>query len=58
MLDTPKNSVYFYIMTTAHLTDCCFGYVFLLELAKHLVAIFGCKFNMPEVYADFVAVLV
>ena len=51
MLDTPKNSVYFYIMTTAHLTDCCFGYVFLLELAKHLITILYCKFNVLEAHA-------
>ena len=44
-------------MAATYLTDASFNKMLLLEFAKHVIAILGRKFNMPEICANFVAVM-
>ena len=44
-------------MPATHPTDACFNKILLFGFTKHLIKIFGCKLYMPEICANFVAVM-
>ena len=57
MVSHDKKSIDFYIMPVTYLTDASFNKVLLLEFAKHIVAILCRKFDVPEICANFMAVM-